>query len=126
MIAGGTEAPMNKMSFAGFAAARALSLNEDPNTASRPFDKNRDGFVMGEGAGILILETLESAQKRGAKIYGELTGYGATGDAYHITSPAPEGNGAARAMRQALDDAGISPEEVDYLNAHGTSSDLND
>ncbi|TGB05230.1 beta-ketoacyl-ACP synthase II [Halobacillus salinus] len=126
MIAGGTEAPMNKMSFAGFASARALSLNEDPNTASRPFDKNRDGFVMGEGAGILILETLESAQKRGAKIYGELTGYGSTGDAYHITSPAPEGDGAQRAMKQALQDAGIEASSVDYLNAHGTSTELND
>ncbi|KHE69458.1 beta-ketoacyl-ACP synthase II, partial [Halobacillus sp. BBL2006] len=126
MIAGGTEAPMNKMSFAGFAAARALSLNEDPNTASRPFDKNRDGFVMGEGAGILILETLESAKKRGAKIYGELTGYGSTGDAYHITSPAPEGDGASRAMRQALEDANLEPSAIDYLNAHGTSTELND
>lgn len=126
MIAGGTEAPMNKMSFAGFAAARALSLNEDPQTASRPFDKNRDGFVMGEGAGILIMETLESAKKRGAKIYGELKGYGSTGDAYHITSPAPEGDGAARAMRQAIDDAGMKPEDIDYLNAHGTSTELND
>ncbi|WP_082234657.1 beta-ketoacyl-ACP synthase II [Halobacillus massiliensis] len=126
MVTGGTEAPMNKMSFAGFASARALSLNDDPNTASRPFDKNRDGFVMGEGAGIIILETLESAQKRGAKIYGELTGYGATGDAYHITSPAPEGEGAVRAMNQALEDAGITADSIDYLNAHGTSTDLND
>ncbi|UOQ43442.1 beta-ketoacyl-ACP synthase II [Halobacillus salinarum] len=126
MIAGGTEAPMNKMSFAGFAAARALSLNEDPNTASRPFDKNRDGFVMGEGAGILVLETLESAKKRGAKIYGELTGYGATGDAHHITAPAPEGEGAARAMEQALVRAGLQANEIDYLNAHGTSTELND
>ncbi|WP_062512901.1 beta-ketoacyl-ACP synthase II [Halobacillus sp. KGW1] len=126
MIAGGTEAPMNKMSFAGFAAARALSLNEDPKTASRPFDKNRDGFVMGEGAGILIMETLESAKKRGAKIYGEITGYGSTGDAYHITSPAPEGDGAARAMKQALGDAGLEPTAVDYVNAHGTSTELND
>ncbi|MFQ3543882.1 beta-ketoacyl-ACP synthase II [Halobacillus rhizosphaerae] len=126
MIAGGTEAPMNKMSFAGFAAARALSLNEDPRTASRPFDANRDGFVMGEGAGILVLETLESAKKRGAKIYGELTGYGSTGDAHHITAPAPEGEGAARAMQQALDRADLKASDIDYLNAHGTSTDLND
>ncbi|MBA2174497.1 beta-ketoacyl-ACP synthase II [Halobacillus locisalis] len=126
MIAGGTEAPMTKMSFAGFASAKALSLNEDPQKASRPFDKNRDGFVMGEGAGILILETLESAKKRGAKIYGELTGYGSTGDAYHITSPAPEGDGAQRAMKQALEDAGVESSSIDYLNAHGTSTALND
>ncbi|MFC7321206.1 beta-ketoacyl-ACP synthase II [Halobacillus campisalis] len=126
MITGGTEAPMNKMSFAGFASARALSLNEDPAKASRPFDKNRDGFIMGEGAGILVIESLESAQKRGAKIYGELTGYGSTGDAYHVTSPAPEGEGASRAMEQALEDAGIPADSVDYLNAHGTSTDLND
>ncbi|MBH0228782.1 beta-ketoacyl-ACP synthase II [Halobacillus yeomjeoni] len=126
MIAGGTEAPMTKMSFAGFASARAMSLNEDPKTASRPFDKNRDGFVMGEGAGILILESLESAKKRGAKIYGELAGYGSTGDAYHITSPAPEGDGAARAMKQAIEDAGMQPSEIDYMNAHGTSTELND
>ncbi len=126
MIAGGTEAPMNKMSFAGFAAARALSLNEDPRTASRPFDVNRDGFVMGEGAGILVLENLESAKKRGAKIYGELTGYGSTGDAHHITAPAPEGEGAARAMQQALDRADLKASDIDYLNAHGTSTELND
>ncbi|MFC7062788.1 beta-ketoacyl-ACP synthase II [Halobacillus seohaensis] len=126
MITGGSEAPMNKMSFAGFASARALSLNEDPHTASRPFDSNRDGFVMGEGAGILVIESLESAQKRGAKIYGELTGYGSTGDAHHVTSPAPEGEGAHRAMTEALHDAGIDPDTVDYLNAHGTSTDLND
>ncbi|WP_347861185.1 beta-ketoacyl-ACP synthase II [Salimicrobium sp. PL1-032A] len=126
MIAGGTEAPMIQMAFAGFSSARALSLNEDPHTASRPFDKNRDGFVMGEGAGIVVLETLESAKKRGAKIYGELTGYGSTGDAHHITAPAPEGEGAARAMNQALQDARIEKEAIDYINAHGTSTELND
>ena len=126
IIAGGTEAPISNMAFAGFSSAKALSLNKDPQKASRPFDKNRDGFVMGEGAGILILETLESALERGAHIYGEIAGYGATGDAYHITAPAENGEGAARAMQQALDDAGISADEVDYINAHGTSTALND
>ncbi|PBB06116.1 MULTISPECIES: beta-ketoacyl-ACP synthase II [Salimicrobium] len=126
MIAGGTEAPMIQMAFAGFSSAKALSLNEDPAKASRPFDRNRDGFVMGEGAGVVILETLESAKNRGAKIYGEITGYGSTGDAHHVTAPAPEGEGAARAMSQALGDAGISRETVDYINAHGTSTELND
>lgn len=126
MITGGTEAPITNMAFAGFSSAKALSTNEDPKTASRPFDKNRDGFVMGEGAGILIIETLEHALERGAKIYGEIVGYAATGDAYHITAPAENGEGAARAMKQALEDAQISPEEVDYINAHGTSTDLND
>ncbi|SIS45065.1 beta-ketoacyl-ACP synthase II [Salimicrobium salexigens] len=126
MIAGGTEAPMIQMAFAGFSSAKALSLNEDPARASRPFDRNRDGFVMGEGAGVVILETLESAKNRGAKIYGEITGYGSTGDAHHVTAPAPEGEGAARAMSQALEDAEISRETVDYINAHGTSTELND
>ncbi|MGY0692780.1 beta-ketoacyl-ACP synthase II [Virgibacillus sp. FSP13] len=126
MIAGGTEAPISNMAFAGFCSAKALSLNDDPQSASRPFDKNRDGFVMGEGSGILMLETLESAQKRGARIYGEIVGYGATGDAYHITAPALDGEGAARAMQQALDDANLSPADVDYINAHGTSTELND
>ncbi|WP_047982447.1 beta-ketoacyl-ACP synthase II [Ornithinibacillus contaminans] len=126
MIAGGAEAPITNMSFAGFSSAKALSTNDDPKTASRPFDSNRDGFVMGEGSGIVILETLESALERGAHIYAEIVGYGATGDAYHITAPAENGEGAARAMQHALRDAGLKPEEVDYINAHGTSTDLND
>ncbi|WP_233880507.1 beta-ketoacyl-ACP synthase II [Virgibacillus halodenitrificans] len=126
IIAGGTEAPISNMAFAGFSSAKALSLNEDPSKASRPFDKNRDGFVMGEGSGILILETLETALERGAHIYGEIVGYGATGDAYHITAPAEHGEGAARAMQKAIEDAGLQPEDVDYINAHGTSTALND
>jgi len=126
IIAGGAEAPITNMSYAGFSAMKALSFNADPKSASRPFDKNRDGFVMGEGSGILILETLETALERGAHIYAEIVGYGATGDAYHITAPAEHGEGAARAMQHALRDAGLKPEDVDYINAHGTSTDLND
>ncbi|NGP44564.1 beta-ketoacyl-ACP synthase II [Bacillaceae bacterium SIJ1] len=126
MIAGGTEAPLTNMAFAGFSASKALSTNPDPQTASRPFDKDRDGFVMGEGAGVLVLESLESAQKRNARIYAELSGYGATSDAYHITAPAPNGDGAARAMLMALEDARVSTEDIDYINAHGTSTAYND
>ncbi|CQR46989.1 3-oxoacyl-[acyl-carrier-protein] synthase 2 [Paraliobacillus sp. PM-2] len=126
MITGGAEAPLTNMAVAGFSTAKALSFNDDPKTASRPFDKNRDGFVMGEGAGILVLESLESAQARGATIYAEIVGYGSAADAYHITAPAPEGEGAARAMRQALEDAEIEVTEIDYINAHGTSTPLND
>jgi beta-ketoacyl-acyl-carrier-protein synthase II len=126
MITGGAEAPITSMAIAGFSTAKALSFNEDPNTASRPFDANRDGFVMGEGAGILVLESLESAQKRGAKIYAEVVGYGATGDAYHVTAPAPNGEGGVRAMRQALEDANLNPEDIGYINAHGTSTPYND
>jgi 3-oxoacyl-[acyl-carrier-protein] synthase II len=126
MITGGAEAPITNMSFSGFSTAKALSTTEDPKRASRPFDKDRNGFVMGEGSGILILETLESAQKRGAKIYAEIVGYGATGDAHHITAPAPEGEGAMRAMQQALEDGSINANDVQYINAHGTSTELND
>ncbi len=127
IVTGGTEASITPMALAGFSAMRALSTNNsEPSKASRPFDKNRDGFVMGEGAGILILEELQHALDRGAKIYGEVIGYGATADAYHITTPAEGGEGAARAMKMALDDAEIQPEDVDYINAHGTSTSYND
>jgi len=127
MIAGGTEACICELAVGGFAASRALSTrNDDPEHASRPWDKDRDGFIMGEGAGILMLESLDSAQARGADILAEVAGYGMSGDAYHITTPAPEGEGGARCMKAALDGAGINPQEVDYINAHGTSTPAGD
>lgn len=127
MITGGAEAAITQLSMAGFCAAKTLSTrNDEPTKASRPFDAERDGFVMGEGAGILILEELNHALERGADILAEVVGYGATGDACHITSPAPEGDGAARAMKAALADAGLQPTDIDYINAHGTSTTLND
>jgi len=127
VISGGSEATITPLGVGGFCAMKALSTrNDDPTTASRPFDLDRDGFVMGEGAAILILEELESARNRGAKIYAEICGYGASADAYHVTAPAPGGEGAVRAMATALSDAGITPDVVDYINAHGTSTDYND
>jgi 3-oxoacyl-[acyl-carrier-protein] synthase II len=127
IIAGGTEANITPLCIGGFNAMKALSTrNEEPEKASRPFEKNRDGFVVAEGAGIVILEELEFARRRGARIYAEIVGYGYTGDAYHITAPSPDGDGAARCMRMAIRDAGLQPEQIDYINAHGTSTQLND
>ncbi|MCW6663248.1 beta-ketoacyl-ACP synthase II [Aerococcaceae bacterium NML190073] len=125
-LAGGCEATINEIGIGGFAALTALSTNEDAATASRPFDKDRDGFVMGEGAGILFLESLSSAQARNATIYAEVVGYGANSDAYHMTAPTPDGSGAGEAMKQAIEMAGIQAEQVDYINAHGTSTPTND
>lgn len=126
IIAGGTEASITPLGIAGFNALTALSKSEDPLTASIPFDARRDGFVMGEGAGVVVMETLEHAKKRGASIIAEVVGYGATGDAYHMTSPMPDGDGAKRAMKMAIEEAGICPDAIDYINAHGTSTRYND
>jgi 3-oxoacyl-[acyl-carrier-protein] synthase II len=128
VITGGTEAAITQVAIGGFCALGALSTkhNDAPEKACRPFDLNRDGFIMGEGAGVLIIETLEHAQKRGARIHAELAGYGATGDAFHLTAPEPSGDGAARAIRVALQDAGLKPTDIDYFNAHGTSTPIND
>jgi 3-oxoacyl-[acyl-carrier-protein] synthase II len=127
MICGGTEAVITPLGVGGFCAMRALSTrNDSPSEASRPFDLNRDGFIMAEGAGIVVLEEMERAKKRGARVYAEVSGYGANADAYHITAPAPEGEGAQRCMRMALKDAGLAPSDIQYINAHGTSTKLND
>ncbi len=127
MIAGGAEAPLTPLSLAGFTAIKALSgRNDEPARASRPFDARRDGFVMGEGAGVLVLEELGRALARDARIYAEVVGYGMTSDAYHVAAPAPDGDGAIRVMRRALEDAGLRPDEIQYINAHGTSTELND
>ena len=127
VVTGGSEAALTPMSMAGFCSMKAMSTNnEHPQQASRPFDQNRDGFILSEGAGVLVLESLEHALKRNAKIYGEIAGYGSTADAFHITAPAPDGNGAARSMELALTDAGLTADDVQYINAHGTSTELND
>ncbi len=127
MIAGGAEAPVTSIAFAGFCAARAMSTrNDEPEKASRPFDSKRDGFVMGEGAGVLIMETVEHAARRNAPIYAEIVGYGMSGDAHHVTAPDPDGQGAFLCMQRALRDAGLQPKEVDYINTHGTSTEYND
>jgi 3-oxoacyl-[acyl-carrier-protein] synthase II len=127
ILAGGAEAPLMELGVGGFCAMRALSTrNDEPQRASRPFDRDRDGFVIAEGAAVLVLEELEHARRRGARIYCELAGYGATCDAYHMTAPDEEGRGAARGMRLAMEDAGLTPDRIDYINAHGTSTELND
>ena len=126
IVTGGAEASVMDMAIAGFQMMKALCTSDDPNRASIPFDKERNGFVMGEGGGILVLEEYDHAIKRGAKIYAEIVGYGANCDAYHITAPDPEGNGGAKCMSLAIEDAGLKPEDIDYINAHGTSTPLND